>query len=174
MYVLLFGSEVYWRCADLVLLAELQKFPHGELELGSLQTLWLFLQIRASVLPSVLDEPHNRDLFFSLEAHSCSHLISPFFSALWLNISHSCVFFSVREHRSHCKSSWQLIRWIRVKALLNFCRLLCIPFFSEWGETGGSWRLLPFPSDLACNVGSLCMEYGPCYSATVQGLTAWV
>lgn len=55
---------------------------------------------------------------------------------------------------------------------VGFCVFIC--FFSEWGETGGSWRLLPFPSDLACNVGSLCMEYGPCYSATVQGLTTWV
>lgn len=60
----------------------------------------------------------------------------------------------------------------------KFCLLSlgsCVPicFSSKWGETCGSWRLLPIPTHspflqtLACNVGSLCREYGPCYSATV-------
>lgn len=88
--------------------------------------LCLDLSIRA------LAEPHSHDLFFSLEAHPCSNLISPFFFALWLNISHSCVFLLwgstaliAKQHDSSSAISGS-------KALPNFSRALCVCLLLLW------------------------------------------
>ena len=84
--------------------------------------------------PSIRDlaEPHNHGLFFSLEAHSHSHLISPFFYALWLNISHSCVFSLWGSTALIANQLDSSSAGSGSKALPNFSRLLCVHLLLLW------------------------------------------
>lgn len=99
--------------------------------------------------PSIRDlaEPHSCDLFFSLEARSRSHLISPFFCALWLNMSYSCVFSLWGNTALIANQLDSSSAGSGSKALPNFSRLLCVHLLLFWVRWD-RWVMLLLPLDL--------------------------
>lgn len=101
--------------------------------MGKFQAFWLCIHICASFLPSEpWLSPHSHDLFFSLEAHSCSHLIFSFFHALWLNISRSCVFPLWGSAALIAKQQDSSSALSGSEALPNFSRVLCVCLLLLW------------------------------------------